>query len=387
MTTLPTDTTPALLARQPILDHDGRVRGHELLFRDAASPAERATATALGALSGGLPAWIKVSREFLLTFDPFPVAPGAVVLELDPYAIVDDELVDRLVGLRAEGHVLALDDFIPVASRQPLLGMTDYVKLDFNAYGPAGVSAVLSRLGDRRPHVVVYNVASPTQRDTLIRRGVDLVQGFFFEIPERIEDTPVPVGEVEVDRLRGLMALGSQPSFEEIEAIVSGDPGLTVRLLRFANSAAVGSRRRFASVREAMVLLGSERVRQFLLVVLLSNLGRGRPALVAASVLRGRLAEQIARDLGMGDPDVAFTAGVLSIVDALLDRKLVEVLKGLPITEELRWAIVGHEGPVGHALDLAIRLERGRAGADADKFLRLDTTVRWTDQALRGLIA
>lgn len=387
MTTLPHDTNSALLARQPIIDRDGRVRGHELLFRDAASPAERATATALGALSGGLPAWIKVSREFLLTFDPFPVAPGAVVLELDPYAVVDDELVDRLVGLRAEGHILALDDFIPVGGREPLVGMADHVKLDFGAYGLAGVSAVIERLGEKRPHVVVYNVASPAQRDSLLRRGVDLVQGFFFELPARIEDQPVPVGEAEVDRLRALMALGAQPSFEEIEDVVSGDPGLTVRLLRFANSAAVGSRRRFASVREAMVLLGSERVRQFLLVVLLSNLGKGRPALVAAAVLRGRLAEQIARDLQLGDPDTAFTAGVLSIVDALLERKLVDVLKGLPITEELRWAIVGHAGPVGQALDLAIRIERGRAGADADKFPRLDATVRWTDQALRGLLA
>jgi EAL and modified HD-GYP domain-containing signal transduction protein len=385
MTTLPPDTTPTLLGRQPILDRDGRVRGHELLFRDAASPAERATATALGALSGGLPAWIKVSREFLLTFDPFPVAPGAVVLELDPYAGVDDELIDRLVGLRAEGHVLALDDFIPVGAVAPLLGMADHVKLDLGAYGLAGVSAVLERLGAKRPHVVVYNVVSPAQRDSLLRRGADLVQGFFFELPERVEDRPVPVASV--NRLQALMGLGAQPSFEEIEQIVAGDPGLTVRLLRFANSAAVGSRRRFASVREAMVLLGSERVRQFLLVVLLSDLGKGRPALVAASVMRGRLAESVARDLQLGDPDAAFTAGVLSVVDALLDQKMVDVLRSLPITEELRWAIVGHAGPVGQALDLAIRLERGRAGADAGRFTRLDDTVRWTDQALRGLMA
>ena len=64
--------------------------------------------------------------------------------------------------------------------------------------------------------------------------------------------------------------------------VIREDPALTVRLMRFANSAAVGARRTFSNVRDALILLGAERVRQFLLLVLLSELGAGRPALVAS---------------------------------------------------------------------------------------------------------
>ncbi len=313
-------SAPGLMARQPILGPDGRVAGHELLFDGDPSAAD----IALSELTGGLPAWLPVSAGFLLANDPLPMAPGTVVLQLDARTEVDTALLQRLTRLRTEGHRLALDDFMPSDEVEPLLRFAEYVKIDLAGYGLAGVRAVLDRLPARRPSVVVTAVEMPSQAASCVRLGADLLQGFFFERPRPEEGRPVPVGSV--SRLRALVALRGAPSFEEVERLVAGDPGLTIRLLRFANSAAVASGRRLTSVREALVLLGSERVRQFVLLVLLGELGQGRPALVAAAVLRARLAEGIARDLRLADPDLAFTAGILSVADALLDQPLFDVL-------------------------------------------------------------
>jgi EAL and modified HD-GYP domain-containing signal transduction protein len=382
---------PGLLARQPILDSAGRIAGHELVFANSGDPSDRVAAQALGdgehglaALTGGVPAWIRVSRAFLLSFDPLPISSGSVVLQLERDALVDDELLERLVRLRREGHKLALDDFFPSAGVQPLVRHADYVKVDLAGYGPAGVSAVLDRLPEQRPQVVVTNVESPRQAATCLKRGASLLQGIYFAKPRPVADRPVPVGSIA--RLQALVALRGAPSFEDVERVVAGDPGLTVRLLRFANSAAVGAGRRLGSVREALVLLGSEQVRQFVLLVLLSELGEGRPALVASAVLRGRLCEAIARDLQLANPDTAFTAGVLSVVDALLDQKLFDVLRTLPVTEELRWALLGHSGPVGAVLDMAVRIEENRLHGAASRFGGLDDAVAWTDRALTGLV-
>jgi c-di-GMP phosphodiesterase len=382
---------PGLLARQPILDRDGRIAGHELMFANSGDPSDRVAAQALGdgehglsVLTGGVPAWIRVSRAFLLTFDPVPITAGSVVLQLERDAMVDDELLERLARLRGEGHRLALDDFFPSAGVQPLVRHADYLKVDLAGYGPAGLSAVLDRLPEQRPQVVVTNVESPAQAQTCLKRGASLLQGFYFAKPRRTGERPVPVGSI--SRLQALVALRGAPSFEDVERVVAGDPGLTVRLLRFANSAAVGAGRRLGSVREALVLLGSERVRQFVLLVLLSELGEGRPALVASAVLRGRLCEAIARDLQLADPDTAFTAGVLSVVDALLDQKLFDVLRTLPVTEELRWALLGRSGPVGAVLDMAVRIEENRLNGAASRFGGLDEAVAWTDRAVTGLV-
>jgi len=384
---------PALLARRPIVDRRGRVAGHELDFQSAVGTPEQQTAQVLvvGAgdheldgLTGGVPAWIKVTREFLLTFDPLPLAPGRVVALLDAGTEVDEALIDRLVRLRAEGHSLALDDFFPSPELERLLPLADHVKLDYAAYGPHGLAAVLERVPRRRVSVLVGNVDSPAQRDACARLDVELVQGFHFELPRAAAADATPPGSLA--RLRALIALEGAPSFEEVERVVAGDPNLSLRLLRFANSAAVGSRRTLASVREALVLLGSERVRQFVLLVLLSELaGAGRPALVAASVLRGRLCQAIARERGLRE-DMAFTAGVLSVVDALLDRPMKEVVKTLPITEELRWALMVRTGPLGEALALAVAIERGRAGDEARRFDQLGDALAWSDRAVGGLV-
>ena len=391
--TLPVlDAPRALLARQPILDRSGRIRGYELLFNDGDGPSERATARLLLAgtgdhelaeLTNGLPAWFKVSREFLLSFDPLPLAAGTVVLELEPEPLVDDALIERLRRLRLEGHHIALDDFIPRDELEPLLPLASYVKVDLAAYGIAGLRAVLDRLPEPRPMIVATSVEMPSQRDACVRRGVELLQGFFFERPRTTAARSIPTASV--DRLRAAVALRGAPTFEEVEEVVAGDPGLTVRLLRFANSAAVGARRRFSSVREAMILLGAERVRQFMLLVLLSELGEGRPALVSVAVMRGRLCEKLAIALGTADPDTAFTAGILSTVDALLDQPMFEVLKTLPVTEELKWALLGRSGPVGTILDVAIRLERNRID-DETRFDGLGEVAVWTDRALDDLV-
>src|SRR3989337_811087 len=48
----------------------------------------------------------------------------------------------------------------------------------------------------------------------------------------------------------------------EIVALISQDPGLTARLLKLANSAAMGLRMQVTSIQRAVPLLGRDRVRQ-----------------------------------------------------------------------------------------------------------------------------
>ena len=386
-------SAPALLARHPILDADARLRGHELVWGDADGPSERETARALltaatggdlGELTGGRPAWVRMSREFLLAFDPLPLPPGTLVVQLEPTPDVDPALLARLRALRAAGHQLALDGYLPDEEDEPLLAHAQHVKVDLAAYGVAGLTTVLESIPFDGPNVVVTNVETPEQADACVRHGVDLLQGFFFERPRSVADAAPPSGAV-ADRLRALVALRNRPAFEDVERVIAADPGLTVRLMRFANSAAVGARRTFATVRDALVLLGAERVRQFLLLILLAELAAGRQALIGAAVLRGRLCETIARDLEVCDPATAFTAGVLSVLDALLDRPMSAVLRAVPVSDELRWALLARSGTVGGVLDLAIGLERGRPGTPFARFERLGETIAWTEAALADL--
>ena len=398
-----TDTTDdaILLARQPILDGGEHVRGHELLFRTAtggppiAVDPERATSHVLVAaagdldiatLTGGLPAWINVTRAFLLTFDPLPLDPPQFVIELLEGQELDDELIARLRRLRAEGHTIALDDFDPFAAApggnaEALLELATYVKLDVRALADGFAAA--SRAAIARGLVVVAEkVETREERDRCAAAGATLFQGYFFEKPRLVVGRPVPTGPLA--RLQTAVALQTEDDRDAIAATIVTDPGLSVRLLRFANSAAVGGRSKVTSVKDALVLLGARPVRQWALLVLLSELGAARPALIAAALLRARVCERLAQEWGAADPDAFFAVGLLSVVDALLDQPIDAVLSTLPLAAPVQDALLHQQGEMGEALELAIAVEHGERLAEAPSDAPADALV-WSDQTLRGL--
>ena len=388
---------PVLLARQPILDGRERIQGYELLFRTPAGGSvgevdpDRATAQLLTAVSGdldldeltgGRPAWINVTRSFLLAHDPLPLDPGHFVFELLEDQLLDALLLERLQRLRGEGHVLALDDFAPDGAAHEgdgaaLLALATYVKLDVRALG-AGFAAVSAPLLARGLVVLAEKVETRAEHEQCAAAGATLFQGYFFERPHHVAGRPVPTGPV--GRLQTALALQREHDRDVIAQTISSDPGLSVRLLRYANSAAVGARRPVASVREALILLGARPVRQWALMVLLSELGASRPALVAVALVRARLCELIARQDGAGDPDAFFAVGLLSIVDALLDQPLARVLATLPLADSVRDALLEHAGAMGEALALAVSVQHGGGGQDG-----LRDAVAWSEATLRSL--
>jgi len=398
-----TTVAPVLLARQPILDRHGRIRGYELLFRGPGPrplggvAGDRATAQVLvsalsdldlPALTGGRPAWVNVSRDFLLAFDPLPLSPTSVVLELLEGALVDRELLDRVARLRSEGFLVALDDFVPTKGSEPLVSLATHVKLDVQALGldefGRAVEAV-SRAG--AVTIVAEKVERPEERDACEELGADLFQGFYFARPRDVPGTRVPTGPLV--QLRTAVELYSGLGFEALEQAIVSDPGLTVRLLRYVGSAAVGSRRRVGSVREALTLLGSTVVRQWALLVLLSDVGVRRPAVIASGLLRGRMCETLARDAAVGAEATSewFAVGVLSIVDALLDAPLSTIVPALPLVEDVQRALLTRTGPMGETLDLVLRLERGEAMGAEPELAHLGEAVLWTERTLAGMVA
>ena len=138
------------VARQPIFDRNLHVAGYELLFRggDAATAlvadSEGATASVvlnsfteigLERLVGAKPAWVNVSREFVLGGLASTMPPAVVGLEILEDELLDERFVHALIELKRQGYRLALDDFEYSVSAERLLSLVDVVKLDLIALG------------------------------------------------------------------------------------------------------------------------------------------------------------------------------------------------------------------------------------------------------------
>jgi EAL and modified HD-GYP domain-containing signal transduction protein len=94
---------------------------------------------------------------------------------------------------------------------------------------------------------------------------------------------------------KGLTALGAMADltatedFDELHRIITRDAGLSMRLLRYANSAYVSLPRRVGSVQEGLAWLGAITVRRFALMVALASARDVPDVLLVTALVRARM--------------------------------------------------------------------------------------------------
>jgi c-di-GMP-related signal transduction protein len=162
-----------------------------------------------------------------------------------------------------------------------------------------------------------------------------------------------------------------------VVSLVSRQPSLAVRLLRVSNSASAGLNRRMSSVQEAVVMLGTQKVREWVALMVLGEVAPDADEnQVAMAVARARMCQEVAEQVAVPG-DVAFTAGLLLGVADLLGTPVDDLLAGLPVAEELADALVRGAGPLGRV----VRVVAAYDEADLSELCQLGVPLDGLGQA------
>ena len=364
-------TEPIQIGRQAIFDRDLGVHAYELLYRDTdghntMSDGDQASSlTLLNAfmeigldrIVGPHRAFINLTRHFFVDMPPIPFSPERVVFEVLEDVEVDDLLLDRLAKMASQGFALAMDDYAFQPELAPILPLVRYIKVEVQ---PDRLDELAQRLPALRANgakLLAEKVETAEQFERLKAMGFDYFQGYFFARPNLVRSNRLRESSGMVTRL---LARLNDPAvaMDEVVQLVSQDPGLSFKVLRYINSAAVGLPRKIESIQRAVMLMGLQRIRAWASLFAMSGL-EGRPIeLLNMGLLRANLCEHFARLDRQVRPDTAYTVGLLSILDAMLGRPIESLMRELPLPDEIRRAIVVREGRYGDILDRVIRIER-----------------------------
>ena len=187
--------------------------------------------------------------------------------------------------------------------------------------------------------------------------GCHRFQGFFYRRPELLSRRRIDVGRVSLMRLLGRLQDPSTP-LEDIQNDVSIDVGLSLRLLRYINSASVGMPHVVSSVAQAVTLLGPDHLRRWASLTAFAGLANERSELTRTALVRAHFCELADHGQSSGAPQ-RFTLGLFSVMDALTDMTLQDALAAVPFPTDMREALVDHTGPLGRLLGAVIALEEG----------------------------
>jgi c-di-GMP-related signal transduction protein len=386
------------VAPQPIFDREQVVYGYELLFRDsltavrAVGDMEMATSQILAespaligveSLTGGRMAFVNVTRDLLLSGCASLLPPRYTVLEILENVEPDETAVQACRALKQVGFRIALDDFTSRDRHSPLLAVADLVKLDFLATEPGERQSLVASLAPTGVRLLAEKVETPEQFQEARDLGFELFQGYFFSRPVTVSSKCIP--GIKLHYLRILREIHRpELDLDLVEDIVKQDVSLSYRLLRHLNTAFFAFHAPVHSVRQALLVIGEREFRKWVSVIALAKLAGDRPEeLVVQALIRARLCEGLAAPAGLPDAaDDCFLMGMFSLVDAMVGRPLAELLTHLPVTDEVRDALLERPSRLRPVLDYARALERG----DWDAAAALAGALAFDEAPVPGVI-
>ncbi|TDO92255.1 diguanylate phosphodiesterase [Halanaerobium saccharolyticum] len=362
----------AVVAKQPILDKNKEVFAYELLFRggDTGSDnfdGDKATAQVISNtlesigfknLTEGKPAFINFTDKLLKQGIPDLLAPENVYLEVLENVKVDSHLLYALKTYKEMGFKIVLDDFVFSENLISLVELADFIKIDFLAIRGSARKNIIEICLSHNPELKFIGEKIETHEDYIIaaKMGYDYFQGYFFIKPETIQTRESNSYEFSFFKMMEELNK-AEPEFKTLEEIVKSDFSMSYSLLRIINSAHFGYD--VKSIRQAIVLLGVDKLRKWSLLYFLKGLNNNKPdILFKTAVLRANFAETLSKYFSDDKSSNLFVLGLLSVIDGYLDRDIGDILEEISLFGEFKQALISREGKLGDLLSLIESFEK-----------------------------
>lgn len=366
------------VARQPIFDREERVFGYELLLRDGlestftgdTDEATRATLDrslimGLDVLCDGRRAFVNCTRDTLIKGLVTLLPPSSTVVEILESVPPDPDVLAACRSLKERGYLLALDDFVADDPREPLAGMADIIKVDMLLTSVEQQQEIIARCSGPNCSMLAEKIESQTNFARAKQQGFVYFQGYFFRRPEKLNTREMPANRLNYVRM---LQEVSRPELDlsRLEQLIKFEASVCYRLLRYLNSAVFGLKNEIHSVRHAMSLLGEREVRRWVRLVAAVGAGQDTPSdLLLSALVRGRFGELLQPLVRHGESDL-FLLGLLSLLDAMLEMPMAEVLERLPLDQETKAVLLGKPSLLRPVYQLMLAHESGEWEAAAD---------------------
>jgi EAL and modified HD-GYP domain-containing signal transduction protein len=399
------------VARQPILDQRGRVHAFRLHLRPASGPdgspetprqtLEKTSAyfklsrpSELKSLTGKMMGFVACPPEAIGEELEQLFPANLTVLEIPANLEAPPELIEQIEKVKALGFRLALRDLRWDSHNPALLPLADTLEVDFTATDAPGRRALMARLSGTKATLMATGVELPAQHRLAWDEGFHVFEGYYFTQPAPARNRRPPANQLL--RIEILKALQQNPmNLPKVADLVKRDGPLAYQLLRFTNSPLFALRQQVESIHAALLAVGEDAFRRIATLAIASEFNGDQPSeLLCMAMIRGRFCEVASAKLDL-EPFSQYLLGLLSLLPAMQGQPMKELVAPLPLSEEVRAALLGTRNRERVLLAWLENTERGNwagcdAEADADRLNQQELaklyveSVAWAETALHS---
>ncbi|WP_438864248.1 EAL and HDOD domain-containing protein [Neptunicella sp.] len=380
------------VARQPILNTNMSLFAYELLFRNSEHnvypgiDSDVATSRMIDgiislqdwdSLLQHQTAFINFTAEAIINELPLTLPKNRIVVEILENSEPTSTLLEAVFNLHKLGYRIALDDYQHKPEWEVFLPYVYMVKVETPLHSQQKLIDCCNRL-QQFPHLklLAEKVETHAQFEQAKALGFNYFQGYFFCKPEMVKSRFL--GHSSAALINALREI-SKPDAraDKVAQACQGDPRLSVKLLRYVNSSLFFRATPISSIKHAVSFLGEQELRRFVYLMLTTYATSARlTEVIKASLARARFCELWAQTTRLTpNSDEAFLAGMLSMVEAIFDAPIEDILKNIGLSGPLYEVLTQKQGLLGMALHLIESIER----ADWRQFDKLKTDLKLTD--------
>lgn len=344
-------------ARQAILNRKEHVVAYELLYRGGPEnffpqiDPHRATSKlimrthlnqGLALITDNKPALINFPEESILNGLPLILPPKQVMIEILETVSPSDEVYQACKTLYRQGYHLALDDFVYKPEWSRFFKLIKLIKFDIQATALSELEPLVKKLKTRKNlKILAEKVETKDEFLQAKNLGFHFFQGYYFCRPEMSENN-------EIDSNQPIMLSLMQEclkiplNINRITSYFERDVALSFKLFKFINSGVLPLTQEITSIKNALIYLGETQTKKLILLLTTGILAENKPKeLTRLAIVRARFCELIAEKTIPQLTESSFLVGLFSLLDAMLDAPLEQIVNDLPLAPEVVTALTG----------------------------------------------
>lgn len=373
------------LARQPILNRRQKTVAYEMLYRCSSdnrySPEWDGTETTKKLLHNmmlnfgfdyvtkGKRAFLNFTDTLLCSNTPLLLPSDRVVIELLETIHYTDEVIGHMRMLKQCGYIFALDDYIGQTIPDAVMDLVDIIKVDWMGTSHNKRVEIVQNYGKQK-ELLAEKVETEADYQEALEMGFDFFQGFYFARPTLHFKKVYDISVATYIRLWEEISCQSV-DMEKLAKIIELDIGATYKLLCKANTLQYFHTHRVHSIQQALMIIGTDEVRRWILLLLLNNLSDNHnEEAVQQALIRGVFAEHIAAQIAEQTTDMeyqqnlsqqAYMMGMFSIIDEESQDMLHDMMNSGPSLREIRGILSGQDQILNDILQFIILYEKNES--------------------------
>ncbi|HHY74464.1 MAG TPA: EAL domain-containing protein [Bacillus bacterium] len=360
------------VGRQPIFNEKQEVVYYELLYRNNYLNEYRGTNGDLATtdvivnsflnigmeqLSNQKPCFINFTENLLKLRVPTYFSPNSIVVEILEDVPVSDELIQVCKELKELGYMIALDDFV-MGSPIPdaVLVYADIIKIDFRDTTRWERLELKKQLERFHVTFLAEKVETWEEFKEAKNDGFTYFQGYFFSKPVILNSYDIPAYYHSYVLIMNELNI-EEPNIDYIADIIERDLSLSYKLLKLINSPLNRSRYEISSIKQAISFLGLIKIKKWIYILMIRGLSHDDSDVISKevirlSLIRAKLGELLAGyEFKIYNRSKYFLLGLMSLMDSLLHLPMEVAIKDLPLTKEIKNALLGEENELRKVLD------------------------------------